>query len=834
MFTFTRIHTNSDWLLPLLIFAALVWMVVRIYRRDSVELRPFWRFLLPILRVGVLIVLLWIYLQPQWVTERERKVNSCFLVFCDTSLSMTLPQTNAPDAPSRSETLTKFWEETPLVQELGKRHDLIFFALDSEARVVWTAEKTPEGQVSEAEKAENEAKPAEGQSESESTESFPTALEKIRECRGTQSRQADGIREWLQSHADLPISGLILCSDGVQNAGSGPEPLIEAAKERGIPIFTLGFGSTVPVVNLRLAELEAPARVQPTDPFVIRGTVEATGLGDETGEFAVKCEVWSVDPGADSQRNAAAGEGKSGEKQMITSATIDLSHSSLTPFEFNMEPLPVGKHLFEVRILPEENEQNLADNQREVEVDVMERKTRVLIFAGGPMREYQFLATVLRRDKTIETDVLLQSALPPSGSVPASPEEEKAWRARIQQDADRILLRFPATREELFAYDGIVAVDADWKALTPAQADWVEEWAARHGGGILFVAGPVYMSAVGGWLDTPDLVKIRTLCPVEFFDRTSTLRQNTYSADEIWPLEWTRSGREASYLQLDDQQSTSQKIWTDFPGVYGYYPTKKARAGATVLAEFSAPQTRMGGAAPILLATQFYGAGRTFYIGTGEFWRLRAQNPEYFTRFYTQIVRYITQGRMIQQSQRGRLMLEQDRYFPGDPIELRAQLYDPALQPLDPANVPELTAELFLPNGKIQSVKLTADREMPGLYTGRFSVLAEGRFRVELAIPDSDETLIQRAEIVLSDLERNRAERDANFLQELARQTGGEAFDSVEDAALQAFPAKLPDRTRTLIEFASAKPVIPVEWLVAVLVFLLSLEWLLRRLLKLA
>ncbi|MBQ9456048.1 MAG: hypothetical protein IJU53_10310 [Thermoguttaceae bacterium] len=831
MFTFSRIHTNSDWLLPLLIFAALVWVVVRIYRRDSVELRPFWRVLLPILRVGVLLVLLWIYLQPQWVTERERKVNSCFLVFCDTSLSMTLPETNSPDSPSRSETLTKFWEETPLVQELAKRHDLIFFGLDSEARVVWTCGKTRDGIVS---GSENEKENTEKKTDQEAQESFTSALKKMRDCRGTQSRQADGIREWLQSHADIPISGLILCSDGVQNAGSGPETLIEAAKERGIPIFTLGFGSTVPVVNYRIAELEAPTRVQPSDPFMIRGTVEATGLGDENRESTIKCEIWSVEQKKSVQSEGTASEGKPEDGKMLFSTTLPLSRSELTPFEFRMEPQPVGKHLYQVRIQGEEEEQNLDDNQREVEVDVMERRTRLLIFAGGPMREYQFLATALRRDKTIETDVLLQSALPPSGSVPANPEEEKAWKARIQQDADRVLLRFPVTREELFAYDGIISVDANWKVLSPDQASWVEEWTARHGGGILFIAGPVYMSAVGSWLDAPELANIRTLCPVEFYDRTSTLRQNTYSADEIWPLDWTRSGREASYLQLDDQQSTSQKIWDAFPGVYGHFPTKKLRAGATSLAAFSAPQTRMGGSAPILLATQFYGAGRTFYIGTGEFWRLRAQNPEYFTRFYTQIVRYITQGRMIQQSQRGRLMLEQDRYFPGDPIELRAQLFDPALQPLDPAKVPELTAELFLPNGKIQQVRLTVDREMQGLYTGRFSVLTEGRFRVELTIPDSEEVLVQRGEIVLSDLERDRTERDARFLTELAQQTGGEAFGSVEDSGLQTFPAKLPDRTRTLIEFASAVPVIPSEWLLGTLVFLLSLEWLLRRLLKLA
>jgi len=829
VFTFSRIQTNSDWLLPLFVFAVLVWGVVRIYRRDSVELRTFWRVVLPVLRVGVLLVLLWFYLQPQWVTERERKVPSRFLVFCDTSLSMTLPNTtleasspqDAQSSQSRAEALVRFWEQTPLIQKLAERHELIFCALDSEARVVATQEMTREGLAS-------------GEALAKKTLDFA----KLLDCCGTQSRQADGIREWLQSHADLPVSGLILCSDGVQNAGSGPETLIEAAKERGIPVFTLGFGSSEPVVNCRIAELEAPARVQPTDPFVIRGTVEGGGFEGER-EITIECGVWSVECGVNADaRSKTPSQGKSLYEASITrsvNSTLHTPHSTLqTPFEFKVPPLPVGKHLFQVHVLPLENEQNLADNQREAEVDVMERRTRVLIFAGGPMREFQFLATMLRRDKTIETDVLLQSALPASGSVPADPEEEKAWKARIQQDADRVLLRFPATREELFAYDAILAVDANWKVLTPAQVDWVEEWTARHGGGILFVAGPVYMSAVGGWLDDPTLAKIRTLCPVEFYERTSTLRQNTYSADEIWPLDWTRSGREASYLRLDDQQSVSRQIWDEFPGVYGHFPTKKLRAGATALASFSAPQTHVGGSAPILLATQFYGSGRAFYIGTGEFWRLRAQDPEYFTRFYTQIVRYITQGRTLQQSRRGRLMLERSRYFPGDPIEVRAQLYDAALQPLDPAKVPEQTAELFLPNGKIQSVRLTADRAMPGLYTGRFSVLMEGRFRVELPIPDSEERLVQRAEIVLSDLERDRPQQDTRFLNELAHQTGGVVFDSVTDPALEELPARLPDRTRTVIEFASAEPVIPAAWLVAVLVTLLSLEWLARRILKLA
>ncbi|MDO4629781.1 MAG: hypothetical protein Q4C70_11415 [Planctomycetia bacterium] len=849
-----RIHTNTDWILPLSILVVLIWIIWRIYRHDSIELRQFWRIFLPILRTCVLLVLLWIYLQPVWITEKERKVNSRFLVFCDTSLSMTLAENEELEAVSRVEKLTELWEKTPFLQRINERHDIIFLALDSEARVIWSAEKSA-----------MLPKTASGETEEE-LPNWKTVLKP----QGTQSRLADGIREWIAGHTELPISGILLCSDGVQNSGGEMEPLTELAKSRQIPIYTLGFGSVTPVENYRITEMEAPARVLPKDPFLIRGTAEGVGFSDEASRGNTKnsentgsqreivvdlirkrISAGNVAKNAENAENAKDLPENNGTDNKLTENKPHTTHNTeetvidtqniLLPevgkqvsFEFQTEPEGVGKYLYTLRIRAGEREQNFKDNEREAEVDVMERKTRVLIFAGGPMREYQFLATALYRDKNVETDVLLQSATPTVAEMPKNAEEEKAARAKIQQDATRILLKFPETREELFSYDCILAIDANWKALTQTQAEWVEEWTSRHGGGVIFIAGPVYMGMVGGWLDDPTLEKIRVLCPVEFYNRTSSMRQNTFTADEIWQLDWTRAGREAGYLQLDDQNSSSEWIWDEFPGVYGHFPTKQLRHGATSLANFSNPQTRVGDTAPILLATQFYGAGRTFYIGTGEFWRLRAQNPEYFTRFYTQILQYVTQGRTLQQSQRGRLMLAQSRYFPGDPIEIRAQLYDSALQPLEAGTVPEVIAEVFLPDGKIQSVQLLANKDMSGMYIGQFSVLAQGRFRVELPIPESTERLVQRGEIVLSDLERDRPQRNQRFLNELAKQTGGIAFENANQPEFQALPELLRDRTRTLVEFDSATPVIPPMTLLYILVGLLSVEWLLRRLLKLA
>ncbi len=72
----------------------------------------------------------------------------------------------------------------------------------------------------------------------------------------------------------------------------------------------------------------------------------------------------------------------------------------------------------------------------------------MLLFAGGPTREYQFLRNQLKRDRDSVVDVYLQTDL-----------------EGISQDARKILDTFPSTMEELAEYDAIVAFDPDWREL---------------------------------------------------------------------------------------------------------------------------------------------------------------------------------------------------------------------------------------------------------------------------------------------------------------------------------------------------------------------------------
>ena len=68
-------------------------------------------------------------------------------------------------------------------------------------------------------------------------------------------------------------------------------------------------------------------------------------------------------------------------------------------------------------------------------------------------------------------------------------------------------------------------------------------------------------------------------------------------------------------------------------------------------------------------------------MGSGELWRLRAVDPGYFEILYTQLIRHVSEGRLLRGSSYGRLLVERDRYFVGDTVVVRAQLSTASREP---------------------------------------------------------------------------------------------------------------------------------------------------------
>jgi hypothetical protein len=795
-FEWGRIQSNSDWVLPIVVALAIVLFVRHVYRRDAEELPRVWGWLLTALRTLTFYGLLILYLQPQWRTEREETRDSRVLLVVDTSLSMrqTDHENGQGSALSRSGQIARALANSDLLAQLRRTHEVVVYGFDQELRRLATLEKQPARETPAASRA-------------------PLDWEKLLRPVGTETRLGEALRQLIGNEQHNPIAGVVLVTDGGQNAGPAPEAVLPAAREARIPVFAIGMGSDRPPSNVRVSDLSVPLRAYPGDRYTVTGYVQAQRMAGRV----VTVELLG--------RDVPDGPGKSASPPSVeaTERVTLGGDGEVVAVPVDLIPDRIGRRTLTFRVQAPPDDQNSDDNQREADVEIVDRKNQVLLMAGGPGRDYQFLRSMLYRDRSVTLDLWLQSA-----------------RQGASQECRKLLDAFPTTREAMYAYDCVVALDPDWQALSAAQIDLLEKWVAEQGGGLIVAPGSVNAGkAVAGWLQDPRLGKIRALYPVEF-ERNVSFEGSTAVAKDPWPLEFSREGLETQFLWLGDTAPASQQVWTAFPGVYSCFPVRGPKPAASVLAYYFDPRMGRSGQALPYFVGQFYGSGRVFYMGGAEMWRLRQVDNGAFERFYTKVIRHVSQGRLLRGSPRGVLLVGQEQgYLLGSVVEVRAQLTTAQFDPLEAPRVP---LDVFQPNGARQTVELRADATRPGTFAGHFLVTQEGTYRLELALPDAgQQRLTRRVQVKLPDLELQNPQRHDALLARLARATGGRYYVGLEPALATTSPValahQLKDRTKTVILTAAPNPRDEQRWL-AVLMYslcgLLCVEWLIRRLLKLA
>jgi hypothetical protein len=833
-FEFGRLQSGADLVLPIAVLLLLLLAVRSMYRRDAAELPRWLSWLLTLLRAAAFAGLLLFYLQPQWRSERQVVHPSRVVLLIDTSMSMNRDDAEPPAGSRRAAAATSAGaaapaagrvtrlaqvaaglDDTDFLAALRKTHDVALFsfnnALDRDRAV--ELKKIPAGATD-----PNSPLPlGEGQgvrAEATTADTPPPPWRKLLVPAGTETRLGEALEQLIGQERNSPISGVVLVSDGGQNAGASPEAAVESAREARIPVFTVGVGSERKPRSVRIYDFKVPLRAYPGDRYTVTGFVQGQGLAGQT----VAVELLAREgPEAKDPRERGKGRRVAGQSIVLG------GDGEVLPLKFELTPEKTGRQTLCLRVRPPAGDLDPRDKYQEAEVEIVDHKNHVLLLAGGPARDYQFLRPLLFRDRSTTLDVLLQSA-----------------ESGISQEAQRILDAFPARPEEMAAYDCVVAIDPHWQSLRPGQVELLENWVGDQGGGLIVTAGPVYLGrSTEGWLRDPEMAKIRGLYPVEFHRYVSASGGTAYAAKEPWPLEFTRAGLEAEYLWLGDSAVASQQAWTAFPGVFGFWPVRGPKPGATVLARFSDPRTAQDGQQPVYFAEQFYGSGRVFYMGSGEMWRLRGVDPSNFEQFYTKLIRHVSQGRLLRQSSRGVLLVGQERYLVGSTVDVRAQLSNSKLQPLA---APAVTLRVSRNGAAEKPVTLRADTGRAGTYLGQFQALQEGEYQLDLTIPEGlEEHLTRSIRVVIPKLEEENPQRNAALLGEIAAKTGAVYFANLADALRsgsgQGLVDRLPDASRVESVPVAPKPEWEETWLRWLMIGLctaLCLEWLVRRLVKLA
>jgi len=796
---------REGWQGLVLVGLGIFLLVTWIYRKDTQAFGWFWKVWLLSLRLSVLAALGLIWLDPQERTETIEDRPSRVAILIDTSLSMDFPETtpkigvthdvgrSRTDAVVELLTKSKIPQTEMLLDRLRATHQVEFHTFDSKLRQVPVLRRLNDGAL---EGGAVKSIPAEKVIEGSGRLNFAEILKPT----GTETRLGEAIIELIRNSASETLSGVVVITDGQNNAGIESASAKDAAEAAKIRLITVGIGGTERPVSTQISSVQAPTLVNKKDGFSITAFVQGQQLAGKTVQVELLSKL----------------ESDQGPFAVIQSKDAQLKQDGVpVSVQFDYTPVEAGRRLFNLRIKPIPG----ISGSKLVEkvlppIEITDRNTRVLLIAGGPMRDYQFTRNLLFRDSGTDVDVWLQTG-----------------RAGISQEAQKLLSEFPATEAELFAYDVIVCFDPDWREVPVAGRQALAQWVFQHAGGLIVIAGDVYTTELASSDDSFQV--IRALYPVVLAANLFDFEMVGDEFQNPQKVELTETGAKAEFLQLGDTAQESADVWNkEFSGVFRAYPTIKAKAGANVFANFSDRRAITENGKPILLAEQFYGGGRVLYLGSAELWRLRAVEEKYFERFWIKSIREVGQGRLLRGTNRGGLLLDQHNYTLGATVPIRASLLDPQFQEL---KAPHVDLEVYDPRGKrlIPALRLFADKSRAGQFTGSFPANLTGRYRLELPIPDSTDQVVDYVQVEMPDLEFVKQEQDVAQLQRLATVEFGGKYLTLSEAE-RSLPDLLPDRGTKKLQYDVPQPLWDREWVLYVLAGLLSVEWLTRKLLKLA
>ena len=827
--------------------AALIALTVRTSLQDSRFLQRSSRIALLVPRLILLLLLLVIVLNPQKRTQLSRVEKSRVGILLDTSLSMAWPANDEAGGPAndeaggpaeerggeggdqgqpetsgpaengtRADAALKSLVESGVLAELSKTHSITFYTFDSQLAGPWAivsdnsvrfVDIESKATTTSANATSNAATMSlDEKSDDAHKIADPSAIAKwqrILQPRGAETRLGDSLYQMIGQITGRTLSGVVVLSDGQSNAGLNVEPARVRAERTGTKLITIGIGSQKPQMNLWIAGMQSPTDVHQGDPFDVNIMVQGTGAAGQQG--TVRLFQQSTD-----------GDGK--DRRQISEQTIEFTDDTLpTSIRFNQQLTVPGKYDFVIRIesAAGATEMTLEDNERRRTIEVNDRRMKVLVISSGPMRDYQFVRNALFRHSGVESDVWLQSVT----------DENVGF---VSQEAKTLLTKFPATEAELFSYDVIVAFDPDWSRLSSEQQTFLNRWVSDHSGGLVVVAGEIFTPKLAQ--DSDAYRDISVLYPV-LLNRMLPEMQLTQRADEPWPLTLTQEGRATEFLKIADATgNASVDLWSTFKGIYRSYPVRGLRDGAVVLLEYGNPRARTELGQPPFLASQFFGTGRCIFIGSAETWRLREISSEGHQRFWTSLIREVGQGRRSRGTARGLLLLDRTEVAPGQPVNIRAQLYDARLQPLVMESVP---LNIVDSEGKAVSIpdRLNADGRGAGQYVSSFRPTRSGAYRISVPIPESSDVLQTTIDVVLPNLESQNPTQNAELLTNLTKETQGQYLSLSQISTL---PSLLTDQSQPVVVDERLQTLWDRGWILFLMVTLLAFEWILRRVWRLS
>lgn len=560
---------------------------------------------------------------------------------------------------------------------------------------------------------------------------------------GTGTRIGDALERARDELSGLPVAGLVMVSDGADTTDSVFDQALAALDAQGMPVFTVGVGEERLSRDVQVTRVETPRRVLKGTALVVDVVVSQTGYAGARVPLVVEDQGRIVS----TQEITLPGDGDADTYRV----------------KFKLDE--VGPRQFRFHVPVQANEEVDQNNSRDALIDVYDGREKLLFVEGEPRFEPKFIRLAVENDDNLQVALLQRTA------VATSNAPDKYLRLGIDTPTE-LQDGFPATREELFAYRGIILGSMEAAAFSPEQQRMLEEFVDVRGGGLIALGGDRAFSE-GGWAGTP----LSNALPVVLEPGD---RQPTYPPYEL-VVRPTPAGLNHPAVQIADADEDPMDAWRRLPPVYSQNTLGDLKPGATLLLTGAGDR----GGDRVVLAYQRYGRGKALVLGVQDTWMWRMHETmavEDMTHhtFWQRLLRWVVDG----VPDRVMVTARPERVQPGEPVSLTADVMDKEYRGVNDARV---TARITAPSGKVESVPMDWTVERDGEFVARFTPVEDGVHRVEVTGEREAEVLGRggvSVKVAPSDAEYFDAAMRAPLLRRLADETGGRFFRAADAAGL--------------------------------------------------
>lgn len=755
------------------IFIALIATSIWAYRTTIARTNRGLRGFLIFLRVGALCTLAFCLLKPFVTIYQTNSDDSYLLLLADSSKSMQI--TDSIDGESRLKSVSRllFQPDQGLVNALSEKFKIRLFTFDAGAKRIGIPARE----------------------DSQNTYSHLSFLE----ARGENTNLPDSLNGALEDFQEMPLSGVVVFSDGADRSGVDISKVGFRMRDRKIPIHTVGVGLTEEITDIEIVKIDAPRMAEEDSPVEIWTTVKRKGYVERTVNMHLTDENRVV---------------------KMLRVNLDKNHPTRrVPIKFI--PRNPGTQKYVVHIPAEPDEAIPQNNAKPFLLKVVPNKrVKILFIEGRPRAEFAFIKRALKSDSNIQlTDRYLV--------------DDTHFRGRTPNYNFGF---YPGSKEVIFDYDAVIFGNIAASQFTKEQLENTVEFVRTRGGGFLMLGGSESLSnprMADAYINTP----IARMLPVELELGLPPLptrmksqfsglpRRNMELHDEGFMLQLTSTGKTDSLMALADDSLKSVNRWSKLPPLIGYSKVKRAKAGATVIAVHPTDRNEFG--SRILIATHNYNAGRVMIFTPHSSWRWKMFTSidgnlhESHERFWRQTAKWLT----TTSRNHLKLKIAKTSYSLKEPVIIEVTAYDHKFELTNQAKIHAIITDR---KGKRKELHLKQVLGKDGGYTARFIAPRREEYRVDVFGTLGEESLGEQHGLFTvgqSYAEFTNAELNAELLQTLARISGGEYY-TIENAFKMV--NQIP-----LVESAKSSLVNEGIWDIPLIfggiILLLGLEWFLRK-----